>query len=58
MNNPPAKETLLWRLEFAYNNPHREYLLIEAAAEIEHLRDQIRALESERDQWQRQALGG
>ena len=32
--------------------------LFEAADEIELLREQIRALEVERDQWQRQALGG
>ena len=32
--------------------------LWKAAAEIENLRNQIRALEAERDQWQRQALGG
>ena len=32
------KGSLLWRLRFAYNNPHREYLLIEAAIEIERLR--------------------
>lgn len=57
-NNPPEYEagSLLWRLKYAYDNPYREFLLIEAGMEIERLREQIRQLEAERDQWQRQAM--
>jgi hypothetical protein len=42
-DNPPEYEagTLLWRLKYAYNNPHREFLLIEAGMEIEQLRSKI-----------------
>ena len=59
-NNPPEYQagSLLWRLKYAYDNPHREFLLIEAGMEIERLREQVRQLETERDQWQRQAVSG
>jgi hypothetical protein len=42
-DNPPEYEagTLLWRLKYAYDNPHREFLLIEAGMEIEQLRSKI-----------------
>lgn len=38
--NPPEVEigSLLWRMKFAYDNPHREGILIEAFVEIERLR--------------------
>jgi hypothetical protein len=56
--NPPEYQvgSLLWRLKYAYDNPHREFLLIEAGMEIERLREQVRALEAERDQWQTKAV--
>ena len=40
--------------ELDYHNAE----LWKMAAEIDRLRDQVRALEAERDQWQRQAIGG
>ena len=49
-DNPPEYEagTLLWRLKYAYDNPHRQFLLIEAGMEIERLRTLLdNALERE-----------
>jgi hypothetical protein len=45
-DNPPEYEagTLLWRLKYAYDNPPREFLLIEAGMKIE-------AVEADRDRW-------
>lgn len=37
-----GRETLLWRLQVAYKHPHREYLLVEAADEIERLRADVK----------------
>lgn len=39
------RDTLLWRLEFAYKNPHREYLLMEASHEIDRLRVRLATAE-------------
>ena len=43
------KDSLLWRLNFAYNNPFREHLLPEAATEIQRLRAEVRELRALRE---------
>ena len=50
--------TRLREYEAITENAYVMNTLVAAADEIERLRNQIRQLEAERDQWQRQALGG
>lgn len=50
------ENTLVWRLNFAYNNPHREFLLKEAAQEIEILRARLRETEIKCLYWREIAL--
>lgn len=44
---PTGAESLLWRLDYAYRNPHREHLLVEARAEIERLRARLLEFETQ-----------
>ena len=43
------KDSLPWRLKFAYNNPFRELFLPEAATEIQRLRAEVRELRALRE---------
>jgi len=49
--------TRLREYEAITDNAYVINALVAAADEIERLREQLRALEAERDQWQRQAVG-